>query len=198
MPGSLSRRLPFFPIMSCEHPSLPLGLLGDPNMTALGFSIPESLSRQLWATFPGALKHVARTLRKHAGSEGLLSLHPCGVRAQTRGARRMQAVEARARSGGTMLPAAETKTFRKVQPNFKFGFLFMCMYLESCFLPEPSPWTLGQSPFATCLFFLPSPPEGAWTTPNCSLELKARTCTQILPVLTSSITHISLCPAVRP
>lgn len=73
--------------------SQPLGLLGDPNVTALGFCIPESLSRQLWASLTGAQKSAARALRKHPGSKGLLSLHPCGARAATRRARRMLTVE---------------------------------------------------------------------------------------------------------
>lgn len=74
--------------------SQPLGFLGDPNVTALGFSIPESLSRQLWASLTGAQKHEApRTLRKHPGSKGLLSLHPCGARATTHRARRMLTME---------------------------------------------------------------------------------------------------------
>lgn len=133
-------------------------------MTALGFSISESPSRQLGASLPGAQKHAARTLRKHPGSNGLLSLHPTwGSGVWHLGLEGCwpwslepaSATCAVCRIGSTMLPAAETNSFGKVQPVFKFGFLFLCMHLESCFPPEPSPCPAQHLSWTKSIRYLP-------------------------------------------
>lgn len=86
-----------------------------------------------------------RLRRRHVGLEGCwpLSLEPAS------------ATCAVCSKASTMLPAAETKTFRKVQRIFKFGFLFLCMHLESCFFLEPSPCASYHLSWTKYICYLP-------------------------------------------